>query len=250
MMDEGAMNALIETAKEAAGADNIKPLEIEGRQWTAQKLNLVERPNEPELKALEVSTLQAFVDFVLRDGIDNAHKKPASSFVMVAGPLTVVLKSEVFGKNKQREDLIVAKCAHPPFSFGTWLPQEAFIIALATKFLQTAALLELMSVVSVVSDEHISTSKDDGLTQEAIVRAGLVAEKRATLTTRPRLQPFRTFPEIETPVESTFLLRGRKGQNGPEFTLLECDGGEWRPKTTALVVAWLRDRLKDYLVIG
>lgn len=52
------------------------------------------------------------------------------------------------------------------------------------------------------------------------------------------------------PTTSTFLLRAKKGPNGPTFALMETDGGDWRPKTTAMLVAHLRERVGDYLVIG
>ncbi len=69
------------------------------------------------------------------------------------------------------------------------------------------------------------------------------------MPTRPTLQPFRSFTDVE-PVESTFLLRAKKGQSGPTFALLECDGGDWKPKTTARIVDFLRAKMSDYLVIG
>lgn len=69
------------------------------------------------------------------------------------------------------------------------------------------------------------------------------------MPTRPTLKPFRSFPDVD-PIDSMFLLRAKKGPQGPTFALLECDGGDWRPKTTALVVAHLRERLPEYLVIG
>lgn len=69
------------------------------------------------------------------------------------------------------------------------------------------------------------------------------------MPTRPTLRPFRSFPDVE-PVDSMFLLRAKKGPNGPMFALMECDGGDWRPKTTARVVDYLRAKMEAYLVIG
>jgi len=249
MMDEGAMKTLVSTAKEAANATNLPLISVGDHQYTTQKLNRIEPPKEPEVAAIEVSTLAAFVDYVLHGSIDAALKKTAERFVMVAGPQTVVLKSQVFGVNKQREDLIIAKAGLSPFPFGTFLDHEAFIIALATKFVQTPETVELLNLIASVSDENISTSKDGGLSQEAIARSGLVLEKRVNMPTRPTLKPYRSFPDVE-PVASMFLLRAKKGPNGPTFALLECDGGDWRPKTTALVADHLRRTMGTYLVIG
>ncbi len=250
MMDGQAMKTLIDTAKEAGTLKNLEPIEVHGRQYTAQTaLHEIPVPSEPETKAIEVSTLAAFVDYVTHETIDADYKEPVDRFVMVAGPQTVVLKSSVFGNQKQREDLIIAKAGLAYFPFGTYLPHEEFIIGLATKFVQTDGMVALLKLIAAVSDENISTSKDDGLSQEAIVKSGLALEKRVDVPTRPTLKPFRSFPDVD-PVESMFLLRAKKGPNGPTFALLECDGGDWRPKTTALVVDFLRKRLPDYLVIG
>lgn len=250
MMDGQAMKTLIDTAKAAATPQNLEPIEIHGRQYTSQP-TLVEIPVplEPATQAIEVSTLGAFVDYMNNEHLDGDFKSPAERFVMVAGPQTVVLKSQVFGELKQREDLIIAKAGLSTFSFGQFIPHEEFIIALATKFVQTPAMAALLGLIASVSDENVSTSKDDGISQEAIVRAGLALEKRVDMPTRPTLRPFRSFPDIE-PVESTFLLRARKGQNGPTFALLECDGGDWKPKTTAKIVTFLREKLPSFLVIG
>ena len=249
MMDGQAMKTLLDTAKQAATPTNLVPLEIHGRKYTSQPLTEIGVPNEAETKAIEVSTLAAFVDYVTHPDIDDEYKGTDERFVMVAGPQTVILKSHVFGENKQREDLIVAKAGLTPFPFGTFLSHEEFIIALATKFVQTPGMVALLGLIASVSDENVSTSKDDGISQEAIVRAGLALEKRVDMPTRPSLHPFRSFPDVE-PVMSTFLLRARKGTSGPTFALLECDGGDWRPKTTAKIVEFLRAKLSDYLVIG
>lgn len=249
-MDGQAMKTLIDTAKEAATPKNLEPIEIHGRQYTSQaSLKEIPIPSEPTVTAIEVSTLAAFVDYVRHEALDADFKTPDERFVMVAGPQTVVLKSHVFGDNKQREDLIVAKAGLTPFPFGQYLPHEEFIIALATKFLQTQGMLDLLNLIAAVSDENISTSKDDGISQEAIVKSGLALEKRVNMPTRPNLKPFRSFPDVD-PIESMFLLRAKKSPQGPTFALLECDGGDWRPKTTALVVAHMRKNLPEYLVIG
>lgn len=249
MMDGQAMEILVSTAKKAATPTNIPPLEIHGRKYTSQKLDEIPIPHEAEVKAIEVSTLAAFIDYVNREGLDDDFKATDERFVMVAGPQTVILKSHVFGENKQREDLIIAKAGLTPFPFGSFLSHEEFIIALATKFVQTPGMVALLGLIASVSDENVSTSKDDGISQEAIVRAGLALEKRVDVPTRPTLQPFRSFPDVQ-PVESMFLLRAKKGPSGPTFALLECDGGDWRPKTTAKIVEFLRAKLPDYLVIG
>jgi hypothetical protein len=249
MMDGQAMKTLVDTAKEAVTPLNIEPIDIHGHQYTSQKLVRIEVPSEPQTTAIEVSTLAAFVDYVNREGLDDDFKLKDERFVMVAGPQTVVLKSHIFGENKQREDLIIAKAGLTPFQFGAFIPHEEFIIALATKFVQTPGMVALLGLIASVSDENISTSKDDGISQEAIVRAGLALERRIDMPTRPTLRPFRSFTDVE-PVESTFLLRARKSPQGPTFALLECDGGDWKPKTTAKLVEFLRTKLSDYLVIG
>lgn len=249
MMDGQAMKTLVDTAKAAATPTNLEPIKIHGRQYTSQPLTEIAIPHEAEMCAIEVSTLAAFVDYINRPTLDEDFKNPADRFVMVAGPQTVVLKSHVFGEHKQREDLIIAKCGLTPFQFGTFFSHEEFIIALATKFIQTPGMVSLLGLIASVSDENISTSKDDGISQEAIVRAGLALERRIDMPTRPTLRPFRSFPDIE-PVESTFLLRAKKSPTGPTFALLECDGGDWKPKTTARIVEHLRAKLPSYLVIG
>lgn len=89
-------------------------------------------------------------------------------------------------------------------------------------------------------------STDNGVTQEATVKTGVVLKDTVPVKPIVELQPYRTFLEVDQPV-SKFLLRvdehGRAG-------LLEADGGAWKLEAKRRIAAWLSNELKEEIDAG
>lgn len=84
----------------------------------------------------------------------------------------------------------------------------------------------LVKLMGNVVDENSVTTTDDGVTQEATVRKGVMLVGRERVPNPVELAPFRTFHEIEQP-ESTFVFRVRKGSDGVQAALFTADGNAW-----------------------
>ena len=129
------------------------------------------------------------------------------------------------------------------FQQGQFKDQEFFIIELLSKFQDTPVRAELLKLVSSVKSGETTTSSDDGVSQVVEVKSGVALVKEATLKNVWKLQPFKTFPEVEQP-EVNYILRVEGGRDKPRFALFEADGGLWKIKATSNVREWLENALK------
>jgi hypothetical protein len=57
-----------------------------------------------------------------------------------------------------------------------------------------------------LTDEHVSSSEDSGITQKVGMKTGAVLKTTETLRPRVTLAPFRTFREVVQPA-SEFIFR-------------------------------------------
>ena len=90
------------------------------------------------------------------------------------------------------------------------------------------------------------SSVDNGISQEVSVRTGAVLKEQQTVQPIVRLQPYRTFLEVEQPA-SDFLLRLDK-EGRP--ALYEADGGAWKLEAKRNIAAYLGEQLADLVEGG
>ena len=90
------------------------------------------------------------------------------------------------------------------------------------------------------------SSVDNGISQEVSVRTGAVLKEQQTVQPIVRLQPYRTFLEVEQPA-SDFLLRLDK-EGRP--ALYEADGGAWKLEAKRSIAAYLGEQLADLVESG
>jgi len=215
--------------------------------FSNQKLHHV--GTDPEIQPLQFRGLQAMVDYLIYLGTEDAEDAvgKVALFLHVESPLSVVFRGPLAASG-WRVSLARSTCP-PGFPFGEWKDQESFIISLSTQFRPTDSLRALVKVAGNVTGEEIRVSEDDGVTQEASVRAGVSLKNRADLPSPLALVPYRTFREVEQP-ESFFVLRAKDTGRGPAFALFEADGGAWQIEAMASIAMWLRDAEVTVPVIG
>lgn len=91
-----------------------------------------------------------------------------------------------------------------------------------------------------------SISINQSISQEVSVRTGAVLKEQQTVQPIVRLQPYRTFLEVEQPA-SDFLLRLDK-EGHP--ALYEADGGAWKLEAKRSIAAYLGEQLADLVESG
>lgn len=221
-------------------------VQVDGKTYSARCLEPV--LYEPKAKAVDVATLTGFVNFVERniDDLDLIN----SYIAVVDGADAVYLYSTLLEQRRERETLLTASLDSnmKSFPFGTFMPQEDFIIKLHSLFekkegddFDYVALMVSKTVQAATAD-----TKDDGITQHVTVKRGVSGALKEKGEIKPivRLAPYRTFREIAQP-ESQFLLRIKTGDTGAvQAALFEADGGAWRNEARLQIAAYLKEHIK------
>lgn len=221
-------------------------VQVDGKTYSARDLNPV--LYEPKAKAVDVATLTGFVDFVERniDELDLIN----SYIAVVDGAGAVYLHSTLLEQRREREILLAATLDSnmEAFPFGTFMPQEDFIIKLHSLFEKKEGddfdYVALMVSKTVQADT--ADTNDDGITQHVTVKRGISGALKEKGEIKPivRLSPYRTFREIAQP-ESQFLLRIKTSDNGAvQAALFEADGGAWRNEARLRIAAYLKEHIK------
>jgi len=213
---------------------------IDGRQYTRGSLSPVKIPEAPRL---DVHTLTGLVDY-LKANVDGL--KPETLLVHVVSPVSVALRSAVFGQFKQRETIAIAEPILPKFEFGRFMSSEDFIIGLNAMFTAQGDRDALLADVAAIKIEAGGGVTDDGTSQTVTVEAGarLVSKRQ----TKPRviLHPFCTFQEIEQPAREFLFRLSTEGKPG----LFVADGEAWRNKAMTDIKVWLSDKLPGAHIIA
>ena len=176
---------------------------------------------------VKVSTLLGFADLINADL--EGRTFPPEFVIHVENEGLVSLKGKKSDEYGRRLVLIEAKpVSFRQFTFGQWMNQEEFAIAVASLFAETPDKEYVLKMASTLTKDAAVTSEDDGFSQRVTAKAGLRMKEQITLKPRVDLAPYRTFPELDQPV-SPFVLRAKcDGESNPMLMLVEADGGRWK----------------------
>lgn len=217
----------------------IEQREITGRNYTDRPLNPVLAPVQD---LIAVHSLTGICDFLDTEPNEGAELHIRSEKV-------VALISPVFGNFAQRIVFIRADAIMGEFNFGQWYGLEFFIIALQTQFVQTETTAKLLAMIGNIADGEVRTLKDDGVTQEVNLKAGITRKSATEVPNPVTLAPYRTFAEITQP-ESPFVFRMTPGSDKPTCALFEADGQRWKLDAIAGIKAWFKKEKPDLPIIG
>lgn len=234
----------IEKITDLARAE-IRVVKVGDTEYLTKDVVPPPHPREgPKLKALAVSTLTGFVEFV-------QTKIPADQYstymIHVGDHRTVVLLSDPQGFHKTREMPAYAQAEDlftGGFKFNTFMPHSHFMIGLQTLFVEDAFdWVRVTRVISTIKEERVTQSQDDGLAQQVIAKAGVAVVADVEVPRIVTLKPYRTFREVEQP-HSQFVLRLQQKPNAlPEVALFEADGGKWKTDAIESIREYLEEQL-------
>ena len=214
----------------------------DGREFFSRTREIVE-PASPA--SLGFSTLRSLACYLSakRDGLD------LSSLVFhVEGPALVRIVGALDGVYFTRRSYAQAAppAAPPMVPFGQYLDAETFTIWLLTGFVQDEQTESIMKLVGNLKAEKVSTLSEDGVTQVATVRTGVVRSGEAAIHNPVILRPWRTFPELEQPA-SPFVLRLRDGKDGsaPTIALFASADTRWMGEAMASAAHYLQACLEE-----
>lgn len=246
-LDADAMRFLHELGKQSR---DFKIVEIDGRYFTnTNEGDLKEIPpfETPTPYEFETFTLSGLVKW-LREDVDKLFERFPRLYVKVESPCLVSVLTPGFGRLNGRSRVAYCKALIPEIRFDRYMTQEDFLIHLQTRFADAEDYETVAQLAGNVRTESEAQTADDGMSQRVTIKDGVSAVKDAIIKNPFKLTPNRTFEEVEQPT-SPFVLRIRKGGNGPEVALYESDGGAWKNEAVAKIGAWLEEKLADLNVV-
>jgi hypothetical protein len=224
--------------------------------FTDRPLHAIGEKCRPE--HIPIHTLTGLVDFAKDLPLRLVPDLPIAQQVVMASPVLLVESPTVVKLMCRRPDaygkhVIYAQATHEENlpTTSQLLPAEQFIIALHLAFQPREDFSYVLQVASNLTTERVVTSKDDGLTQTAGTRKGVILQEKEKVKPRVKLARFRTFREIEEQPVSEFLFRLNNvgDDEPPRCMLLETDGGAWKLAAMKAVAEYLKSQSPEIPVI-
>ena len=227
-------------------AEMAKPFTFEfaGRQFCTAELHEI-RPEVDFPARYSVDTLEALVKLIRTEGIDHSPRL----YVRVDSARRVMVDTTYTHRDYaeySRLPLYEAVTDVPRISINQSISQERAVVELQSLYAVTPDRDYLLSLLSRIDVNQGVSSVDNGISQEVSVRTGAVLKEQQTVQPIVRLQPYRTFLEVEQPA-SDFLLRLDK-EGHP--ALYEADGGAWKLEAKRSIAAYLGEQLADLVESG
>jgi hypothetical protein len=217
---------------------------LEGRDFTTRKV--FEVPAPPLISTLKIHTLTGLVDYITvnPDGLNID-----TAFLHVVNPTYVKLLTRCIEPSMQRPNPATADCdllLGDTYNFGQYRSIEQTIVDLQAKFVLNVDLESTLAIIGNLKEEAVNSYSDDGVTQTVQTRQGISRVANTDIPSRLRLQPYRTFPEIEQPV-GEFILRLRKSSDkdgGIVCALFESGYSTWQASAIGDISTYLTDELE------
>ncbi len=230
------MDGLKEALEYAVELNKPEVLELNGRTFTDKQVHEVAK--EIVASGMKCSTLDAVCQY-LNANIDDLKY---SMIIHVESPTSVKVYSQLNGDRK-RENVISAEAILPEFQFGRFLDRTDFNIQMQTKFVQEGTdYVSVLAYVGTAEHGTIAQYSDDGVSQKAVVKAGLTQKEECLIPNPVTLRPYRTFVEVEQP-ESLFVFRMEDARgDGIQAALFEADGKGWRNVAMKSIQAYLEEK--------
>lgn len=236
---EGLKNAFQFIADLKERSMEPKVVTIDGRVYCDKRL---ERYHVfDKASSIGVNTLTAISDY-----IKGKPEELRDTMVLhIKSPTKVGLYSGLIDE-RDREYLMEASAIVNSFSFDYWYDQERFLIELQANFLHSEDLEKIKMVAGNIKAGTTANYDDDGVSQKTTIKSGIANNTDVIVPNPVKLKPYRTFNEVNQP-ESDYVFRIRDTGKGPEFKLVEADGGIWKMAAMKSIKEYFEFELKEEL---
>lgn len=198
----------------------------------------------PLAEPLHLHTLTGLVDYI-KSNVDTT-KNDENLIVEVASPERVYLYTSL-DKERKREQFAIVEARVPSFPFNTFIGHEEFIINVQAKFLDdnNSDRAKILSFAGTVEKGSVAEYSDDGVSQKATVKSGIISKEEKIVPNPVKLRPYRTFLEVEQPM-SEFIFRMKDKDYGVSCAVIEADGGAWINAATKNIKEYLEFELSEF----
>lgn len=195
--------------------------ELDGKTYSDKRFIEVKPEPGPSPKSLNIRTLSGIVDYI-KSNLDDETDHVIH--------ITDYNHVDLFGKYDpefcRRKEYIISQSELKRFAYGQFMDVESFNITLQSYFQKNDTLDKLLSIVGNLCDDTFVNLSDDGVTQTATAKVGVVTKVDVKLPNPVELVPYETFPELEG-IPRKFVFRLRK-RSGVECALFESGDTKWK----------------------
>lgn len=235
---EGIKEAIAYITGLAVMAEKPETIEINGRTYCTKDLRRYDAADKAQ--PIEATTLTSLVDYIK----ESREELRDRMIIQVISATEVQLYSGLLPE-RDRETLFRVNALLPRFNYGSEYEQESFLVSLQSCFAPSDDREAVAVMASNIVNTKAAEYSDDGTTQQATIRTGIVSKGDALVPNPVTLIPYRTFLEVEQPA-SDFIFRISEGRGGePVFKLVAADGGLWKAQAVQNVKAYLVEQLAD-----
>lgn len=216
-------------------APNFK--EHRGIIFTDKKFLELKPEAGPVPNNLKIKTLSGVVDYI-KNSLDNER----DYLVHIDDFNSVTLYGKYDQEFCRRKMYVSADSQLQRFSYGCFMDIENFIISILAYFRPNQTLDDIFAYVGKLNDGTDITLMDDGVTQKASIKTGVVSQAEKAVPNPVELIPYETFPEIEG-VPRKFVFRLRKGSRGIECAIFESGDTCWKIEYIKKIKTYLEENL-------
>lgn len=228
----------------------VKITELDGKKYADKRLFEIFPPHP---KTIKISTLTGIADFIKESG-----DVEVSNLVCVVDNYNqVTLRSKIETEFQTRSTYLQSDLQEVDLRLNQYIDAETMNIMLQSGFSSSKTkdgendtdkelLLSYTAKLSATAENGV---EDDGITQSAIAKTGIVSKSQITLKNPVELRPYRTFTEVEQP-KSKFIFRTKQEGGQIYFGLFEADGGAWKNEATLLIRDFLKSQTPKLTVIA
>ena len=246
-----ALDRLIELGRQSCAPEVV---EIHGLPHVRQASGTVYGVGHPQPTTLVVHSLEALASYVegqWDEDCGDTENSPATPLVAVESVKHVGVYTALRKDTRSREHLLRAVVPEVDrFIDGAFIPVEEFVVQVMARFQPSTERDAVIAFVSRLEAENNVGVTDDGLSQTATARRGVVQRENVEVKNPVILTPYRTFSEVAQP-SSPYILRldDSFGPNEIRAGLFEADGGGWQVEALENIRGWLKGRMSGATVI-
>lgn len=122
---------------------------------------------------------------------------------------------------------------------------EQALIAIRTRFQQSADTEYLLRLLSEISNGAKVTFSNNGVATTVVSQKGVALQGSEPIRPIITLKPYRTFQEIEQPASEFHIRISERG-----IRFIEADGGMWKLAARQTIVEYLKEHLAEHIEAG
>lgn len=220
--------------------------EVDGRMFSVGEGNSV-REVRPELDYADGITLNSLDSLVKMVKTEALQTYSTPIYITVPSHLKVECFAQPNPDLRYARQYFYTAIATdvPGWEESTGLKFEEAMIAIRTRFQESADSAYTLKLLSDITTGAKVTYSDNGVATSVVTKTGVALQTNESIRPIVTLKPYRTFQEVEQPA-SQFLIR--INERGINF--VEADGGMWKLSARETIKAFLCDALSAEIEAG